>query len=93
MSEGKSLAGEFGIKLEEGLDHDAAILLIEDQQDLRLIVAHHLNKLGFKSIRQFANGHEALHYLKENPSSRFSVTIADKEMPLMGAFDLLNELK
>ncbi len=89
----KSLAEEFGIGLGQGLDFDDPILLIEDQQDLRLIVAHHLNKLGYRSVRQFMNGHDALHFMRDNPGTNFAVTICDKEMPVMGGYDYLNEIK
>ena len=93
MTTPKALAEEFGITLGKGLDHEDPILLIEDQQDLRLIVAHHLNKLGYRSVRQFTNGHDALHFMRDNPGTQFAVTICDKEMPVMGGYDYLNELR
>ncbi|HYX33112.1 MAG TPA: tetratricopeptide repeat protein [Oligoflexus sp.] len=93
MSEKKSLAEEYGIKVDAQLGHEDPIMLIEDQQDLRLIVAHHLNKLGFATIKQFTNGHEALHFMKDNPTLNFSVTICDKEMPVLGGYDFLSEIK
>jgi tetratricopeptide (TPR) repeat protein len=93
MSTNKTLAEEFGIKTGDQLDVEGAVLLIEDQQDLRLIVAHHLTKLGFRKIRQCANGHEAIHLVKDNPSAQFAIIIADKDMPLMGGYDFLNEIR
>ncbi|WP_141735299.1 tetratricopeptide repeat protein [Oligoflexus tunisiensis] len=93
MSDKKSLAEEYGIKVGSQLDHEDPIMLIEDQQDLRLIVAHHLNKLGFSTVKQFANGHEALHFMKDNPDLTFPVTICDKEMPILGGYDFLTEIK
>ncbi len=89
----KSLAEEFGIRLETQLDQSQIIFLLEDQQDLRLIVQHHLGKLGFSQIRQFTNGHEALEYLREHPEVKPVVTICDLEMPLMGGYDYLHELR
>jgi tetratricopeptide (TPR) repeat protein len=89
----KSLAEEYGIKMGKQLEHEDPIMLIEDQQDLRLIVAHHLGKLGFSTVKQFANGHEALHFMKDNPDAVFPVTICDKEMPVLGGYDFLSEIK
>jgi tetratricopeptide (TPR) repeat protein len=93
MSDKKTLADEYGIKVGTQLDHEDPIMLVEDQQDLRLIVAHHLNKLGFTTVKQFANGHEALHFMKDNPALIFPVTICDKEMPILGGYDFLTEIK
>jgi tetratricopeptide (TPR) repeat protein len=93
MGDKKTLAEEYGIKVGTQLDHEDPIMLVEDQQDLRLIVAHHLNKLGFTTVKQFANGHEALHFLKDNPTLIFPVTICDKDMPVLGGYDFLTEIK
>lgn len=93
MSGTKSLAEEFGIQPKEQLDLEDPVMLIEDQQDLRLIVTHHMGKLGFRTIKQFANGHEALHHLRENPTVRFGVTIADRDMPILGGYDFFLEVR
>lgn len=93
MADAKSLAEEFGIKLELDLDQKRVLFLLEDQQDLRLIVAHHLGKLGFSSLKQFTNGHEALQFMKEHPEVKPVVTICDLEMPLMGGYDYFTELR
>ncbi|MES2744348.1 MAG: tetratricopeptide repeat protein [Bdellovibrionota bacterium] len=93
MSETKTLADEFGIKLESNLDQNRPLFLLEDQQDLRLIVAHHLQKLGFGALHQFTNGHEALTFMQDNPDIKPVVTICDLEMPLMGGYDYFGELR
>lgn len=93
MSETNTLADEFGIKLESNLDQNRPLFLLEDQQDLRLIVAHHLQKLGFSQVFQFANGHDALAFMKENPDVKPVVTICDLDMPLMGGYDYFSELR
>jgi tetratricopeptide (TPR) repeat protein len=93
MSETNTLADEFGIRLESNLDQNRPLFLLEDQQDLRLIVAHHLQKLGFAALHQFTNGHEALTYMQENPDIKPVVTICDLEMPLMGGYDYFGELR
>lgn len=89
----KTLADEFGITLEAQLDQNRVLFLLEDQQDLRLIVAHHLGKLGFSSLKQFTNGHEALQFMKDHPDVKPVVTICDLEMPLMGGYDYFSELR
>jgi tetratricopeptide (TPR) repeat protein len=93
MSDQKSLAEEFNIVCPTKLSQDAQILLIEDQQDMRLIVAHHLNKLGFKKIYQYHDAMEALEFLKmEKPP--IAVTICSMDIPgSLGGIDFLNELK
>jgi tetratricopeptide (TPR) repeat protein len=93
MADIKTLADEFGIKLEAQLDQNRVLFLLEDQQDLRLIVAHHLGKLGFPQLKQFTNGHEALQFMKEHPEVKPVVTICDLEMPLMGGYDYFTELR
>ncbi len=93
MAENKSLAEEFGIKLEGQLDQTRHLFFLEPAQDLRLIVAHHLNKLGFSSIKQFTNGHEALEYMRDHPDIRPAVTICDLEMPIMGGYAYFSELR
>lgn len=93
MSTGKSLADEFGIQVQTQLDQQLPIYLVEDQQDLRLIVAHHLAKLGFATVKHFANGHDCLTFMKTNNEKQPSVIICDKDMPLMNGFELLLELK
>lgn len=93
MSSGKSLAEEFGIQVQTQMDQQAPVYLVEDQQDLRLIVAHHLAKLGFMNVKHFANGHDCLSFMKTNNDKQPSVIICDKDMPIMGGFDLLLEIK
>ena len=65
---------------------------MEGQQDLRLIVAHHLQKLGYQKIIQVANGMEALEQISAN-NGRISVMIAAMDNDIMGGIDLLNEIR
>ena len=92
MTDVKDLAAKYGVQSPGAIEQENLILLIEDQTDMRLIMAHHLNKLGFKNIRQFANGHEALMWMRLG-EQKVSMTICDHEMPVMNGFDFLEELK
>lgn len=92
MSDIKNLAEEFGIQIPKDIDKNETILLVESQQDIRLIVAHHLNKIGYRKVVQAANGMEALEALKKG-DGKTSVIISAMEMPTMGGIHLLQELQ
>lgn len=91
MSDIKNLVEKFRIKIPEKMDSEGLIVLVENQTDMRLIVSHQLNKLGFKNIKQFSNGHEALEWMRNSPPCMMSV--ADSQMPLLNGYELLVELK
>lgn len=92
MSAVKELVTELGIECPKQIDMDEFIVLIDDQIDVRLIVAHHLSKLGFKKIKQFSNGLEAKRWM-ENCHQKIAVTICDHEMPVMNGFDFVKEVE
>jgi tetratricopeptide (TPR) repeat protein len=92
MDKISSIATEFNIETPEQLAYTDTLLLVEDQNDLRLILAHHLQKAGFKSIKQCSEGHEAVKWLEENPD-KAAMTIAAMDMPLIGGIELLNEMR
>ena len=81
----------FNIKTPEKLNTEDPVLIIEDQQDLRLIIAHQLQKLQFNKVKQAANGYEALEMMKE--LTGISAIVCDMEMPIMGGLELLGELR
>ena len=81
----------FNIPMPAKLDTNEVILVVEDQQDMRLIVAHQLQKLQFTKVKQAANGYEALEILAEHKN--ISAIICDLEMPVMGGLELLQELR
>lgn len=92
MSTISDLVSTYRISFPKGIDQEKVVVIIEDQTDMRLIIAHHLNKLGFKNTKQFSSGMEALEWL-EKKQSQISITICDHEMPIMNGFDFLQEIK
>ena len=87
-----NLAAEFGVVAPRDIDKDQIVLLVEDQTDVRLIVAHHLNKLGFKKIHQSVNGYEAIQFVQAC-TDKISLTVCDMEMPILGGIELLQEMR
>jgi tetratricopeptide (TPR) repeat protein len=81
----------FNIPLPDKISAEAPIIVIDDQQDLRLIVVHQLQKLQFSNVKQAANGYEALEIMQDFKG--FSAVICDIEMPIMGGLELLAELR
>jgi PAS domain S-box-containing protein len=67
------------------------ILLVEDEEQTRLIVKNMLNKLGFTVI-EASNGKEALeeYYTK---ASDITLVMTDLGMPIMDGYALFSELK
>ena len=92
MTTVKELVEKLAISCPKEIDTEQFVVLIDDQIDLRLIVAHHLSKLGFKKIKQFSNGREAMRWL-ENCHQEVSVTICDHQMPIMDGFEFVQELE
>lgn len=89
----KSLAEIFKIPCPREIDQKKTIMVVEDQQDMRLIITHHLGKMGYSKIVQMANGYEALEYLKANKEVKVSVIISDVDMPVIGGYQLLLEIR
>ena len=81
----------FNIKVPEKMNTDETIVVIEDQQDLRLIIAHQLQKLQFNKVKQASNGYEALTALQEIKG--VVAIVCDMDMPIMGGLELLAELR
>ena len=88
----KSLAQKYKVPMPTGLNSKDQIMVVEDQTDLRLIVTHQLKKLNFSTVRQCANGYEAVEVAgaEENTISAY---ICDIDMPIMNGIDFLQELR
>lgn len=90
MTESVNLAEKYKFKIPSHLDPADPILVVDDQQDLRLIIVHHLGKLQFKKIYQAANGLEALEAIR---SHKISAIVCAMNMPNMSGLDLLTEIR
>lgn len=88
-----NLAAEFNIPCPENLDQNDWVLLVDDQQDMRLIVVHHLQKLGYRNILQATSGLEALNILESHSKGAIGAIICSMEMPTMSGLDFLQEIK
>jgi tetratricopeptide (TPR) repeat protein len=92
MAEKQTLAQKFKLKTPTNLGFGERIMVIEDQQDLRLIIVHHLNKLNYKNVVHKANGYEAIEFMKDDPTP-IKAFISDMDMPVIGGLDFLSELR
>lgn len=81
----------FNIQMPAKLDPNLPVLVVEDQQDMRLIITHQLQKLQFSKVKQASNGYEALEVLAEHKD--IACIVCDMEMPVLGGLELLNELR
>lgn len=81
----------FNIQSPSKLDPEQPIIVVEDQQDLRLIIAHQLKKLQFTKVKQASNGLDALEIMQETQG--VAAVICDLDMPILGGIDLLSELR
>ncbi|MEZ4741739.1 MAG: tetratricopeptide repeat protein [Bdellovibrionota bacterium] len=87
----ENLAKKFGLATNEQINSKLPILVVDDQQDLRLIVAHHLTKLQFNNVIQASNGMEALDILRS--AKEIAAVICDMEMPNMNGLELIQEIR
>ena len=79
------------LKIPDHINSDDLIIVIEPQQELRVIVVHQLNKIGFNNVLHTSNAYEALTKMYTTP--KVSTIICNMELPLMSGVDLLQELK
>ena len=66
-----------------------AVLIVEDEDDIREVVANALEQEGFQ-VYQAETGARALELLKEMPHP--SLILADLMMPVMSGWDLIKAL-
>lgn len=86
-----SIAELFSLPTPESLDFKDPILVIDGDEDARLLLVHHLQKLQHKNIVQMPTAYDALCYMRENKPT-FSVTICCMETPIMSGVDYLSEI-
>ena len=70
-------------------NHSARILIVDDEQSLREMLAVLLRREGYQ-IYQAANGEEALHEIAEH---NLDLIISDIKMPRLSGIDLLRRLR
>lgn len=70
--------------------HTKRVLLVEDEQHIRLLVGSILRRKGYTTV-EAENGLEALHLLQQEPA--FDIIITDLQMPELGGVALLRELR
>jgi len=88
----KALATKYKIKVPATIDFKETVLVVEDQTDLRLIIAHQLQKQSFSNVKQATNGYDALEQMKIHEIST-ALFVCDMDMPVLGGIDFLTELR
>lgn len=73
--------------------HSGSIILVEDEESLRMMIVRILKELGY-DVEAFANSADALEYLmKGNGSKSFDLLITDVVMPGMGGPELVRQVE
>ena len=80
---------QFGLKEPEPFSTDLALHIGEENNEIRLIIKHHLEKKGFSNLRMSKDGHTALSELKELP---VDVAIEGDDLLYLNGYDILKEL-
>lgn len=70
--------------------HDISILVVDDIENMRKLIASMLIKLKFSKIAMAANGREAWAKIQ---TEHFDLIVADWNMPNMSGLDLLKAIR
>ncbi len=70
-------------------DRQARILIADDDDDLRALIAHRLTRLDHQ-VSEVSNGEELLHALE---ASEPDLIISDLQMPLLSGIEALSRLR
>lgn len=68
------------------------ILIVDDEPDIREIVAFNLSQAGYTCVTA-ADGHEALEVLRQSDAEPFSLILLDVMMPKMSGFELAQQIR
>ena len=68
----------------------AALLVVDDNDDNRYTLTRHLNRSGYANLTTAADGREALVLLHQRP---FDLVLLDIMMPGMNGYEVLEHLK
>jgi two-component system chemotaxis response regulator CheY len=66
------------------------IMVVDDQRAMRTLVRNSLNQIGCASVREFADGGEAMQSLKARP---VNLVVSDLNMPVMDGLALLRAVR
>lgn len=69
---------------------DLDVLIVDDHEAMRVLLARVLSKLGVRLIRQAESGAAALAALNERPAT---LILADRNMPVMDGLSLIQNVR
>jgi sigma-B regulation protein RsbU (phosphoserine phosphatase) len=69
---------------------EAALLVVDDNEDNRYTLGRRLNREGYRNLTMASNGREALDHLNSQP---FDLVLLDIMMPAMNGYEVLAEVK
>jgi tetratricopeptide (TPR) repeat protein len=88
--ENHDLYTQFGIPKPPAFSTTLEVYVCEQNNELRLIIAHHLEKLGFRSVRTARDGRVALKELKLKPAH---IVLVGDETPTITGLDMTKEFR
>jgi len=74
---------------ESAAPRDKNILIVDDDEGIRVVLAHVLEKEGFQ-VRQAVNGEDVLRAVRDKPAD---LIILDLMIPRYGGFEILRHLQ
>lgn len=80
---------KFGLSPPEPFSTDLLIHVGESHNEIRLIIKHHLNKLGFNNVRADRDGHASLAELKVKPAH---IALEGDNLDIVTGYDMIKEL-
>lgn len=89
MTDNNELYKQFGLETPEPFSIKLSLHIGEENNEIRLIIKHHLEKLGFSNIRGGKDGYSALKDLKEKTAD---VAIEGDDLLNLNGYELLKEL-
>ncbi len=85
------LAQRYKIRVPEALGLNEPILVVEQKQDMRMILVHHLQKVGFNDVRPARDGMQAIDILKT--TKNIAAIICNLDMTEINGLEVLSEAK
>jgi phosphoserine phosphatase RsbU/P len=83
-------AAEAARRTEAALLPDAALLVVDDNEDNRYTLRRRLTREGYRNLTLASNGREALENLRAQP---FDLVLLDIMMPDMNGYEVLEQVK